>query len=107
MISDSVVYFSNIDGGKLEITPYFAEKDKFGDHLVIDLEDSMLMSDVNLNINQDKLYLTPVFVEQTIPSPVIIASLKTGDVLYKGTIINSNQMKIGRASCREREKLKV
>src|SRR5690625_6690968 len=47
MISDSVVYFSNIDGGKLEITPYFAEKDKFGDHLVIDLEDSMLMSDVN------------------------------------------------------------
>lgn len=92
MISDSVVYFSNIDGGKLEITPYFAEKDKFGDHLVIDLEDSMLMSDVNLNINQDKLYLTPVFVEQTIPSPVIIASLKTGDVLYKGTIINSNPM---------------
>src|SRR5690625_1545668 len=92
MISDSVVYFSNIDGGKLEITPYFAEKDKFGDHLVIDLEDSMLMSDVNLNINQDKLYLTTVFVKQTIPSPVIITSLKTGDVLYKGTIINSNRM---------------
>ena len=97
---DSIVYFMKKTENGLEIHPYDIVKSKYLDAHTLPIEMPSKISGVEddsvfprFTIKDDRIYLTSPYKDAQTKANVLVADVKTWDVLYEGAIEQSNPNK--------------
>ena len=100
---DSIIYFMKGTEDGLEIHPYDIAKSKYLDAQILPVEIPNKISDEDsstfpaFTIKDSRIYLTSPYKDAQTKASILVADVKTWDVLYEGTIEQSNPNKDGQA----------
>lgn len=100
---NSVIYFMKSTENGLEIHPYDIESSKFLKAQVLPVEMPSKLSEENggsfpvVTIKNDRIYLTSPYKDEQSKGSVVVADVKTWNILYEGAIEQSNPSEDGKA----------
>ncbi|MEW9052080.1 MAG: hypothetical protein AB2392_13055 [Neobacillus sp.] len=84
---NSTIYFMNLDGQELVVTPYSLVDHQVGKQSRIQLSGvEGLMHGHTTIVKENKLYLVSPQMTPTIDADVIVADIRSGDILFKGQL---------------------
>ena len=101
-LNDSIIYFMKRTENGLEIHPYDTEKSNYLNAQILPVEMPSKISEENgdgipvVTIKNGRIYLMSPYKDAQTKASILVADVKTWDILYEGTIEQSNPNENGK-----------